>query len=216
MNSIACRLKMVQIIALFVLTVPFVLQANIKVDKTSTSGKSNFSSHQIGKQDARIDKKIFTTIELQNLNSTHGTNFKGADVVVSYQLSPSFSLGLGTEYSYTGYHFDNGYNLTKLKFLPVFADSKLELTKGRTITPFLHLSTGVSFANYYKEDVNTLGTLHHVSESGIYAYSGFGVSYKLGNSISTFIETGFKGFHMSFNALDINPHGLTFRLGFKF
>ena len=216
MNSTACRLKMIPLIALLVLGVPYVLQANINVIATSTSNKSNFLLPQIGKEKPHIDKKIFATVELQNLNSTHGTNFKGADVVVSYQLSPSFSLGLGPEYSYTGYHFDNGYNLTKLKFLPVFADSKLDLSKGRTITPFLHLSTGISFANYYKEDVNALGTLYHVSESGLYAYSGFGVSCKLGNSISTFIETGFKGFHMSFNALDINPHGLTFRLGLKF
>ena len=167
MKIIVICFKMVPVIILLVLGIPYVLPANSYATKIIIPNKSNVSLPQIDKEKSPISKKIFAIVELQNLHSTHGTNFKGADVVVSYQLSPLFSLGLGTEYSYTGYHFDNGYNLTKLKFIPVFADSKLDLTRNRTIIPFLHLSTGISFANYYKEDVNALGILYRVSESGI-------------------------------------------------
>jgi len=161
-------------------------------------------------------QKVKITIEVQNLSSTHGTNFKGADLIVSYPLSPSFFVGLGTEYSYTGYHFDNGWNLTNLKFIPVFIDSKLNLTKNKILTPFVHLSTGISFASYTMEDINALGKFYPVSEKGLYLYSGIGLSLKSSKYFATFIDLGFKGYHMSLNALDVNPHGLTIRLGLEF
>lgn len=155
-------------------------------------------------------------MEVQNLSSTHGTTFNGVDFVVSYPVLHSFSVGLGTEYSHTGYHFDNGWNLTNLKFVPVFIDSKLDLTKHTILTPFVHLSSGISFASYTKEDINALGKFYPVSEKGLYLYSGIGLSFRISNYFATFIDLGFKGYHMSFNALDVNPHGLTFRFGLEF
>lgn len=171
---------------------------------------TDIQSKDTGKQ------KIKIAMEVQSLSSTHGTTFNGVDFVVSYPVSPSFSVGLGTEYSHTGYHFDNGWNLTNLKFVPVFIDSKLDLTKHTILTPFVHLSTGISFANYTKEDINQLGKFYPVSEKGLYLYSGIGLSFRISNYFATFIDLGFKGYHMSFNALDVNPHGLTFRFGLEF
>lgn len=179
-----------------------------------------FSSHlkdSTKKTDAtRYNEKFKIVVGLQNLYSTHSTNFKGVGLVVSYLLSPVFAVGLGTEYSTCAYHFDNGWNLTNLRFLPVFLDARYDLKKKSFLTPFLHLSTGASFANYTKENINALGKFYHVSEQGLYLYSGAGISFRLGNYISTFVELGFKGYHMSFNALDVNPHGLTFRFGLEF
>lgn len=165
---------------------------------------------------ARPNEKFKIVVEIQDLHSTHSTNFNGAGLVVSYLLSPVFSVGLGTEYSTCAYHFDNGWNLTNLRFLPVFLDAKLDLTKNSILTPFLHLSTGTSFANYTKEDINALGKFRQVSEQGLYLYSGIGISFRLGNYTFTFIDLGFKGYHMSLNAMDVNPHGLTLRLGLEF
>jgi hypothetical protein len=171
---------------------------------------TDIQSKDTGKQ------KIKITMEVQNLSSTHGTNFNGADLIVSYPLSPSFFVGLGTEYSHTGYHFDNGWNLTNLKFIPVFIDSKLNLTKNTILTPFVHLSSGISFASYTMEDISALGKFYPVSEKGLYLYSGIGLSLKSSKYFATFIDLGFKGYHMSLNALDVNPHGLTLRLGLEF
>lgn len=158
-------------------------------------------------------KKYTTFVGLQNLHSTHSTDFKGIELAEHKQLTPRLSLGLGAEYSWCGYHFDNGYNLTDLKFLPVYLDSKMNLTQGKPITPYLHLASGVSFANYSKQDARTMGPISHVSEEGIFLYSGGGVSFKINHFGSVYIDLGFKGYHMSFDALDINPHGLTMKLG---
>lgn len=160
--------------------------------------------------------KYSTFIGVQNLFSTHGTNFKGAELVESYHLSQRFLLGLGVEYSHCGYHFDNGYNLTGLKFLPVYADSKMNLTTDKAVTPYLHLSAGLSFANYNRQDAVSPGPVTHISEQGFYMYSGGGISVKISGRFKAFADMGFKGYHMSLNALDINPHGFTAKLGLEF
>ncbi len=168
------------------------------------------------KNDANEARKYTTVIGIQDLHSTHATNFKGVELAENYHLSPKFSLGLGAEYSWCGYHFDNGYNLTDLRFLPVYADSKMNLTTGKAVTPFLHLSAGVSFANYKKQDAFSPGPITHVSEQGFYIYSGGGVSFKISRHLHSYFDLGFKGYHMSLNALDINPHGVTTKLGLEF
>ena len=218
MKSIICGSKKHRIIIaiLVMLVFPHFLYANVSKDQLSISGNSTDSIKKVGINYNRDPKKIRITAEVQNLLSTHGTNFKGADVVGSYLLTPSLSLGLGIEYSYTSFHFDNNYNLTNLNFYPVFLDSKLDLTRNTLLTPFLHLSTGISFVNYIKESLDDLGKFYHVSETGLYLYSGIGISYKVNTNISTFIDMGFKGYHMSFQNLDVNPHGLNIRLGLNF
>lgn len=168
------------------------------------------------KNDSRETKKYTTVVGIQDLYSTHGTHFKGVELAESYHLSPRFALGLGAEYSWCGYHFDNGFNLTDLKFLPVYADSKMNLTTGKTVTPYLHLSAGISFANYKKQDAVAPGPVSQISEQGFYLYSGGGVSFKIAGHLHAYVDTGFKGYHMSLDALDINPHGFTAKLGLEF
>ena len=204
------------IIALLILSFPHLLQAKVNKDLIYSSIGLNDSIKEVNTKYTRDNKILRFTVAVQHLTSTHGTSFKGADFVVSYLLSPPLSVGLGIEYSYTSFHFDNNYNLTHVKFYPVFLDSKLNLTRNTLLTPFIHLSTGISFVNYTKENIDFRGIFYHVSETGLYLYSGIGVSYKVCNYFSTFIDMGFKGYHMSFHDLDVNPHGLTVRLGLEF
>lgn len=171
------------------------------------------TENQSLKKEAPENKKYTIFVGIQDLYSTHDTNFKGVEVVENYHLSPKFLLGLGVEYSHCGYHFDNGFNLTNLRFVPVFIDSKMNLTHDKVFTPYLHLASGVSFANYNKQDALTLGPTSHISEEGLYLYSGAGITFKIKHLAMAYFDLGFKGYHMSFNDLDVNPHGLTFKLG---
>jgi hypothetical protein len=195
---------------------PHVLHAKMNKNLVFIPNNESCPKIQIDTTGCKQDKRIKLTLGIQNLFSTHGTNFKGAVIVVNYFFSPSLSIGLGAEYSYSGYHDDNGMNLYNLKFLPIFIDTKLNVTKNKKITPFVHLATGISFNSYRKEYINAPGIFYNVSEKGMYLYSGVGVSFKLWKCFSSFIDLGFKGFRMSFNDLDINPHGITLRLGLEF
>ena len=162
------------------------------------------------------NNKLRVAAEYQILNSTHGTRFTGGDVMLEYCYSKSFIIGLGSEFSHSKFHNDNGWNLYNLKFLPVFLDFKWTLTEGKRVIPFFHNSEGISFVGYEKENAFTIDTPHHVAEKGFYFYSGVGILLRLKKHFTPIVDLGFKGYHMSFNNLDINPHGLTLRLGVIF
>jgi len=172
-----------------------------------------------------LSHRINVSLELQEMYTTHGTYFGGIGGILNYQLSPSYSIGLGVEYTHSRFHPDNGWDLTKLNFFPVFIDSKLNLTNARTVTPFAHLSTGVTFKNYQKVwsdnpspeyagryKVPPTGVFN-ISEEGWYIYSGLGISCKITTKLSTYLDIGLKAFHVSWNPWEINPHGLSMKLG---
>jgi len=216
MDSRICDLKTYSIIItiLVMLASPFFLNANLNKDLISNTCHSNESLNQYETKNKRDQKKLGIMAEGQYLRSTtHTTKFKGAEVIGSYLLIPSFSVGMVSENSYTAYHSDNNYNLTHVKFYPVFLDSKLDLTRNSLLTPFLHLSTGSSIANYINENIADPGKFYHVSEIRLNLYSGIGASYKVNEELSTFNNLGFKGVRMSFHELDRNPNGLIIRLG---
>lgn len=199
------------------LLILFPLLTNAKTSHQKyVSQNPTVTENQHVKNDTPENKKYTTFIGIQDLYSTHSTNFKGVELGENYHLSPRFSLGLGAEFSWCGYHFDNGWNLTNLRFLPVYADSKLNLTSGKVVTPYLHFSAGLSFANYKKQDAFSPGPVTAVSEQGFYMFSGAGASIKIVNHLNAFVDIGFKGYHMSLNALDVNPHGFTSKLGLEF
>lgn len=155
-------------------------------------------------------------IECHDLYSTHRDQFRGVSFSVSRSVSPMVTLGLGTEFSGNRFHFDNGFNLYHLRFLPVFADQQLTLRRKGRLYPVLHFSEGMSFARYRKEMPLNPGSNQHIHEKGIYLYAGGGLIRKLSDKLSLIAESGIKGFHNSFNALDVNPHGLTGRVGLIF
>jgi hypothetical protein len=151
-------------------------------------------------------------IEYQILHTTHGTEFRGGSLSYNY-IHNLFMIGLGVEFSHSGFHNDNGWKLYNLNFVPVFVDFKLNLIKNNKVVPFLHTSEGISFNSYKKIRDNNVGKFYHVSENGFYVYAGTGISIRLCKYINPIIEVGFKGYHMSFNNLHINPHGFTIRAG---
>ena len=169
-------------------------------------------------------EKITVIAELHELISTHTTYFRGGTLLISYPVSPKFSLGLGAEYSYVGFHFDNGYDLTHFKLMPVFIDSRITFSNGKKFVPFFRLSPGITFDSYIKQDdkkqpptpPSSSPLPYQVKDTGLYVYAGAGGTYKINNYFGLIAEAGFKGYHMTFNNLDINPHGLVFGLGLAF
>lgn len=156
--------------------------------------------------------RFYIKIEYHDLYSTHRDHFRGVSVTVSKPVSPVLLLGLGTEFSGNNYHFDNDWNLYHLRFLPFFFDQQLK-PNGSRLYPVLHLSEGWSYVAYQKETLAAPGIRRPVHESGLYLYGGAGLTGNLSDRISLAAEAGIKGFHNSFNDLDVNPHGFTGRLG---
>src|ERR1035437_2102610 len=175
------------------------------VPKDSLISKSN--------PDSSIVHNLFLSIGYMQMRSTHGSIFRGCSLILGYRYSPYVYYGFGIKYAYTYYHFDNDWYLHHLKFLPVFVFARLNFMKNRMITPYFHLSTGITFINYEKEDKHTIGHPYSVSEQGLYFNSGFGCAIKIGKHFTPVLEAGFQGCHMSFNQLAVNPHGVNLQIG---
>lgn len=150
---------------------------------------------------------------IQNLFSTHFTDFSGGNFYAAYEMTPNFCMGMGLESAASKLHFDNGWKLTGLRFHPVFLNFKLDLFKTGKIIPYLDSSPGISFNKYDKGLPNSPGRTLDISERGLYIYSGAGIYFKVSRYFIPILDAGFKGYHMSFNNLDINPHGFDLKLG---
>lgn len=166
--------------------------------------------------ESAIRKKIVMVSELQILRSTHANLFSGGSLVVGYYVKPLVLISIGSEYSYAPSHVDNGWDLFNLKMIPIFIDGKFFLTKNRKVIPFIQVSQGVSFVNYRKEDQFKIFTPYMVSEKGYYVYGGAGASVRITKKIDFLFGVGIKSFHLSLNALEVNPHGVSYRFGFGF
>ena len=55
-----------------------------------------------------------------------------------------------------------------------------------------------------------------VDECGLYVFGGAGINYRLSKSASLYTGVGLKGYKMSFNSLNVNPHGVAIMLGLRF
>ncbi|MCZ4222392.1 outer membrane beta-barrel protein [Pedobacter rhodius] len=150
------------------------------------------------------------------LRSTHGNAFYAPSLKANYTFSNGFEAGVGLEYSTTPEHHDNGFVLYKLKFIPVYGNVKYNFKSDKQIRFYAETSLGVSFNKYDIADERTPFTTSRTTEEGLYLYTGFGAKYAISNTLNTFLGIGFKGYKMSTNDLDINPHGLSFMLGFTF
>jgi hypothetical protein len=182
------------------LLLPFTLSAQVREEE-----------HFPGKWD-----RVNLILGIHALKSTHNTYFKGGSIVVNYAVTPAFFLGLGAEYSYCPFHHDNASDLTDLKFVPLFIDTRMMLRKYGNLIPYWRFSTGVTFANYTNKELDLQRSPYIVKEKGLYMLTAFGCSYKISRYFTPFIEFGLKGFHMSLNNLDVNPHGSVLAIGFVF
>jgi outer membrane protein W len=148
-----------------------------------------------------------------DMRSTHQNHFRGASFIVSQVLKNNFSLGLGAEYAHSAFHGDNGYNLYNLTFIPFFIDVKYNFKTERKFKPYVTVEPGMSFAKYKRENQNSGNTRVKVTERGLFLYVGTGAKYQINKHFAPLIDFGFKGYKMSFNNLDINPHGIVMRAG---
>jgi hypothetical protein len=151
--------------------------------------------------------------DVQVLRSTHGNSFWGGSVAADYRLSKPVSIGLGLEYTYCPYHLDNGWDLYNLNFLPVYLEEKFRLPGNHRVVPYLHLEEGISFNRYDKIDPSVSPDRYPVREKGFYGYSGLGLQLLQTHHSNLYVEIGLKGFRITTNNLDVNPHGLTAKIG---
>ena len=168
-----------------------------------------------------IDRSIqpsryLITAEWQSLYSTHSNFFHGVSLLFQKQVSPAWRTGVGLEYSYSPYHDDNGWKLYHLKFLPLLADVQYRVVNKKKGDIFLQLTPGFSFISYDKAEESSNWKPYPVHETGLYLYAGSGVHVNVAKNLQTVLGLGIKGFHMSFNNLDVNPHGLVGRAGLQY
>ncbi|MDQ2752253.1 MAG: porin family protein, partial [Bacteroidota bacterium] len=151
----------------------------------------------------------------QLLHSTHRTNFNGVSVDANHQFTKRFSAGIGVQYAATPKHPDNGWQLTHLHLLPVYANGIYTFNTNHIVQPYLHTEAGISFNHYYKRNAAASLSPFAVSETGLYLSENVGVRFALWQQTHLFVEAGYKGYKHSFNALDVNPHGFTVRAGIE-
>ncbi len=175
----------------------------------ATEGSSGPDSR---KSNLNIGKFIFSP-GMHDLFTTHATEFSGESLIAGYHINNFSWIGLGTEISHSKLHDDNGWQLTRLKFRPLFLDMKIDFYRYKRFICYFKSSQGISFNRFDEIKQSTTGNPMPIKENGIYLYTGTGFNYLLSSNLSPDIEAGFKGYHMSFNKLDVNPHGLNLKVG---
>lgn len=158
---------------------------------------------------------MFTPL-FEGMRSTHGNLFKSGSLSVSKMVNKRYEAGLGIETALTSKHHDNGFVLYKLKFIPVFGNLKYHFNKVNKFDFYVESSLGLSFNRYHRASDNSPNVKVRIKEKGIFAYFGSGVRYPISKKINLVTGVGIKGYKMSFNVLDINPHGISGMLGFNF
>jgi len=150
------------------------------------------------------------------LRSTHSNFFNGPSLKVTRNFGGHFKPGIGIGYATTSLHGDNGFKLYRMKILPVYANLTYEFTTRSKFEPFAETSVGISFMKYDRATDLNPNDITPVKENGLYVYGGLGLRYAVSKHIAPYIGAGFKGYRMSTNDLDINPHGITFQVGVRF
>ena len=163
-----------------------------------------------------IPNELLITPAYQSLYSTHGNFFYSKSVTISKMVTKKIELGAGVEKASSPKHHDNGFVLSKLKFLPVYGNIKYHFKNLGKWHPYAESSVGISFNKYLiaSDDSPTKKTL--VKEKGVFLYGGAGLRYAVCNNLFLVSGFGVKGYKMSFNAEDVNPHGVSYLVGLCF
>lgn len=161
-------------------------------------------------------KKLSIILEYQYFRTCHHSRFDGRYAFVDYNLSGNFAIGLGIGYNYSALHIDNGYNLRRVKVLPLLADFRYVPFANWIVCPFAVADVGYStFIKYDQEDPTHVEPTVSRTDHGLYTFGGAGVLFKLSHRVTLYTSAGFTGMHMSFNNLDVNPRGLSNQVGLK-
>lgn len=190
--------------------------------------KEKETIHSRWKIDSLLQKS-YLILGYDNLRSTHIDRFKGFKMMVGYNFTPKFSLGIEVKDIFDPKHDDNGWKLTNIRLVPVVLDARYILGNNKYILPFAEFSTGITFLKYLKQvkaapgepiyevyETFNYGAPFVVKEKGLYTYFGTGAYLKVSKHFMPFFGIGFIGYKMSLNVYDVNPHGITFEVGCKF
>lgn len=198
----------VKIIAILTLTTLFA-----SAEELDTNDKLKVDSALVNTNPLKISHVWQIDAGAHLLKTTHKTHFKGVNVGLNYVLSNTVSIGVGLEYSNIDFHNDNGWELRNLQFLPVYLEAKVLLKEFRKTNFYLRPAAGITMMRYTKANEDHSDSPHTINEQGLYLNLATGISYDVNKRIQPLLEVGFKGFKNSLNDLDVNPHGLTLRLG---
>ena len=175
-----------------------------------------FSPISLIAQKRNIPASYTISPSFESLYSTHGNFFYSQSIQVLKKLNKKVEFGGGVERAYSPIHHDNGFVLYKLNFIPVYGNIKYCFMHSGRLYPFVESSVGVSFNSYKIASDDSPTEKSNVNEAGVYLYAGGGTRYLLFKNISLVSALGFKGYKMSFNVYDINPHGVTYLIGLCF
>ncbi len=164
---------------------------------------------------AQTTGKHSLTLNFDDLYSTHSDHFPGATIEISRILSDKIDWSIATGFAYTPTHPDNGWEIQRLLLMPTYLSQYLKLTRQQHVYLFLHLSEGITILNYNRADAPGQ-SFYHVREAGFYGYAGAGLVINSKNRVAGKVDAGLKSYKLSFNDLDINPHGVAVSLGLSY
>ena len=160
-------------------------------------------------------KSFHIGAEYDYLYSTHSTKFRGPTLLAEKDLDKYWAVGLGVGYNTCPFHPDNGYDLKDFQLVPVFASLRYTFGRNRLFDPYALFKTGITFMGYDRKEGKTDAPYMRVNELGWYDYIGGGSTVNLDKRVQLYLNVGLIGYKMSFNDLDINPHGVAGNIGFR-
>ncbi|PZP43681.1 MAG: hypothetical protein DI598_15515 [Pseudopedobacter saltans] len=163
----------------------------------------------------RFEPSFHIGAEYNYLYSTHSTKFRGPSVYLDKELNKHWAIGLGAGYNTCAYHPDNGYDLKDLKLVPIFASLTYTFSHNRLLDPYALFKTGVSIMSYDQKEENDNNPYQKIHSTGWYTYLGGGSAINISKSLQAYLNIGLIGYKMSFNDLDINPHGVAGNIGLR-
>lgn len=175
-----------------------------------------------------FEKSVHVSAEYNYLYSTHSTKFRGPMVLVDKDLSKHWAVGFGIGYNTCSYHFDNDFDLKNLKFVPIVATVQYTITRSKLFDPYVIAKTGITIMSYDKRpadwDLKRQGKspdlnpapYYKKTEAGLYAYVGAGTNVNISQKWQAYVNVGMLGYKMSFNNLDLNPHGVAGNVGLRY
>lgn len=164
---------------------------------------------------AQSDSSFHISAEFNYLYSTHSTKFRGPSVAIDKDLNNHWTLGLGVGYNFCPFHPDNGFDLKDLKLIPIYGLVQYRFSHHRLFDPYATFKTGVTLLNYKQKDASKNDSYANIHSKGWYTYLGGGTFVNLNAIYQLYINVGLIGYKMSFNDLDINPHGVSGNIGIR-
>jgi hypothetical protein len=148
----------------------------------------------------------------EELYTTHDDFFHEMRISRMWTISHHVSLGPSVGVAGAPEHTDNGWDLTRLRFLPVALVADWCPLRGRRGNLLLEGGAGPSFNSYRKRE-DPIAAAFPVRETGLYARLAAACSVRLQDQIRLCFSVGMKGYHISGNVWDVNPHGVFAGIG---